>query len=133
MSFTDLSEQIEELFAETQDFYAPHVMGAITRVLGNRDPAANHGFHTIRGSSRRSASPHTKRNAEHREYMRAYMIRKECEAIRERILAGERPKSLYGGRGRKPTRWLAIAAELGVDLGGAPPTAPSCVGRQAAE
>jgi hypothetical protein len=133
MSFTDLSEQIEDLFNETQEAYATSVnIDVIRRTRYGNDP--HYGFHTIRGSSKRPAADNrTRRNAEHREYMRAYMIRKECEAIRERILAGERPKSLQGGPGRRPTRWLAIAAELGVDLGGAPPAAPSCVNRQAAE
>ena len=36
------------------------------------------------------------------------------EIVRKRLLAGERPK--LGGRGRPPTRWFRIAAELGLVL-----------------
>lgn len=104
--FVDL-EEIEELFAEVQA--API---ARKGELGGLD-----GFRVF--------SPHKVRKGRkspgQEAYMRAYSIRRADERVRERLLAGERPA---GKRGPKPTRWIRIAAELGIDLSAPAPVAP---------
>lgn len=96
MSFAQ--EEIVELFEDAQENCASAVARAAIR----------DGL-SVRGLSPKTDTPHRK------EYARAFTAKVKHEQIRDRILAGERPKT--GGPGRPPTRWWRVANELGIDIG----------------
>lgn len=156
MSFGDLREEIEQLFADTQDQF-DHVLRECLRPTRNvyeedeqgGDPT-HRGMHVVRdwksldehhrtvirdklcagekpqrigrrwreeaadlGITLVPPTPGPKsedRKAKNREYMR----RRAEDVARAALLAGERP--VLGKRGRPPTVWIRVAAELGITL-----------------
>ena len=120
--WNDLQDEIETMFAEltpgrdevtsTRETF-PLAVGGGLRGYRTFDPHRNP-----------PKSPRTK------AYNRRFTAKWEEDRIRERILAGERPKK-PGGRGRPPTRWIQIAASMGIDLW-APVAAPAPAAKAAA-
>ena len=123
----DLSAEVANIFNEAQSMFGHdaafsevlHGSGgsrAPTRLRGEstRGPygnsAFNAGFRVFNPDPPRTALETARRNA----HQRAYEAKRAEEEIRLRLLQGERPK--LGGRGRPPTRWFKIAAELGIEL-----------------
>jgi hypothetical protein len=110
MAFENLREEIEEMFRGFQDSEDVRRETVFHRADEGRESLrgghVNIGFRTFCPNP----PPSDHRKACLRRYERDHAER----VIRERLLAGDRPK---GGRGRPPTRWKKIAAELGIDLG----------------
>jgi hypothetical protein len=118
----DLTAEIQDLFDGAQAAHGQDIAGELARGSGELQHGgfsgrAPIGFHVIRGTSR-IRGPELKSIAR-TEYKRAHTEKLSCERIAARLRAGEVPKALVTGHGRPPTRWLAIAAELGIDLLGA--------------
>jgi hypothetical protein len=113
----DLHAEIEEMFAALQPARdevstgdAAFPLGQAGRGHGGGPGGKNNVFN--RGY--RVFTPNPVKTPERKAAMCRYERGYAADRIRERLLAGERPK--VGGRGRPPTRWLKIAAELGIDL-----------------
>lgn len=163
MAFANLREEVEELFAETQDAFEHVTRDCLRPGLpqssfhGGDDTQENgggdhtrYGMHIVRdwkgldehhrtiirdklqagekpqrigrrwreeaadlGITLVPPTPGPKsedRKAKNREYMR----RRAEDVARAALLAGERP--VLGKRGRPPTVWIRVAAELGITL-----------------
>lgn len=107
MAFADLHEGVAELFEEAQ-LWADTWRGETFEpepAHGNR--SLKIGFH-ITGSRK-----HTNPSARRRAYTRAYTRAKRDEALRERLLAGERPAA----RGPVQHAMYRVAAAMGIDVG----------------
>jgi hypothetical protein len=100
MSFHETLEEIEaECFGVTG---LPN--GELYRMV-----APDGGFHIDRGTSKRP--PTGRESPKRRAYKLKWDAIKRRAVIREALLRGEWPKVLS-----TPTRWLSVAAELGIDL-----------------
>src|ERR1019366_1578145 len=119
MAFADLATEVEEMFNEQQERHAEDVnrsavfrggspvsVGQTWNTGGYKDGFRI--FNPHRKRTNRKASPQRLANKRESEQERM------DEIVRKRLLAGERPK--LGGRGRPPTRWFRLAAELGLVL-----------------
>ena len=114
----DLREEIEEMFAEEQA-RVPVVLALFNAPSWSNEvhkgsfvaPRLGHGMRVFRPGPNYPRQPETQKRILER---RRDSLRRDLEDIRVRLLAGERPK--IGSRGRKPTRWFQVAAELGIDL-----------------
>lgn len=160
MAFIDLHEEIEQLFADTQEQYASVARDCLKPLMmpdtsdesdhGNCGDHARFGMHIVRdwkgldehhrtiirdklqaglkpqrigrrwreeaadlGITLVPPTPGPKsedRKAKNREYMK----KRAEDAARAALLRGERPT--LGRRGRPPTVWIRVAAELGITL-----------------
>jgi hypothetical protein len=101
----DLSAEVANIFNEAQSMFGHDA--AFSEVLhgsgGSRAPTR------LRGESTRGPYGNSAFNAGFRVFNPD-----PPRTARLRLLQGERPK--LGGRGRPPTRWFKIAAELGIEL-----------------
>lgn len=115
--FQNLQADILELFADAQ-----------RGINLGLEYATTPGFHTVwgQGGARVPAlSPEEalerRRTAKREWWARSRTVASRVDrrvAVRQALLAGERPKWKKGDRGRPPTLWIEIAKELGINLGG---------------
>jgi hypothetical protein len=123
--FKDIRSEIEGLFADAQGGdKAEQKSGALLRQhLGIDTPFEDGvyqggklpGFRVYGGRRTPAQEAARTRNTPERKAYKAGHADKAARAkIRDRILAGERPK--IGGRGRPPARWIELAKEMGIDL-----------------
>ena len=108
----ELREEIEELFEEQQTKYER----MIVRSTLQPDDAdvVRFGFRSAGAAGFRIFN--TLKTPERKKRMAKHARDVYLEDIRRRILAGERPKATPGKRGRPPTIWFKVAAEMGIDL-----------------
>jgi hypothetical protein len=134
MAFTNLSEEIEELFGEFQETFAEDIR--LQSLIGDQTGRGSgigktpdvvltyiqSGNASHVNGMRNYHKPgifggKTPRTVERKQYQRAHAIKVESEDIRQRLLAGERPAwCTKVGPGRPPTRWIQIAESLGIVL-----------------
>lgn len=131
----ELREEIHAMFYEQQEAYRDRVLedlltdgevgsdGSARGRTGKRyDKGAARG--RTRVKSFRVFHPSPPKSDARKAALRRYEHKHTLDDIKERLLAGERPK--LGGRGRPPTRWFKAAEELGIDLRSpAPAPAPT--------
>jgi hypothetical protein len=118
--FKDLHDEVASLFEGIQEEYADKVTRDILRPEGVKEDPRWNGRSAKVVSGFRVFFPNPPKTPDRKRKMREYEHRTAEADIRERLLAGERPK--LGGRGRPPTRWFKVAAELGIDLRQPEPT-----------
>ena len=108
-----LREEIEELFAEAGAGFPMRAFIAAPWRNEDGGHALQFGLHVF---GTRRPDRKCRRTALAREENSKTTLRRRDDKIRAAILAGERPASLVKKRGRRPTTWLRIAKELGVEL-----------------
>lgn len=64
----------------------------------------------------REHAEYDKRSSDRRAYKAKWMREQEYLKVKKRLLAGDRPKSGKGKKGRPPKLWLLAAKELGIEL-----------------
>ena len=121
MSFKDLTEGIDEIFSDAQapyerDARRDAVFPSLENIRGREQGRSSSSRASTGGFNRgfRIFVPNPPKSPERLAAMRVFERKYAEDDIRARLLAGERPK--LGGRGRPPTRWFKVAAELGIDL-----------------
>lgn len=113
----DLRDEIAEMFQglqATRDDAGAKVtdvfqLADVDRAEGPVCRTLNRGYRVF--------TPNPIKSAERKVAVMLHKRKYDAADIRARLLAGERPK--LGGRGRPPTRWIKMAAELGIDLSSA--------------
>lgn len=122
MTFQNLEEEVAELFAEAQEI-VPDItirQALIACRAGRRLASLNNDTNVVAESMTIVNTERKRDDPARLAYLRRYEHKTGDRKIRDRILAGERPR--LGGRGRPPTRWFRVAKEMGIDL-----TAPAPV------
>lgn len=110
----DVTEEINNLFAEHQDTYHDAIMEEF--IMGPTLVGGHAGHISKDDRAIRVFTPNPTKSPERLANMRSYFEGYKHEEIKAAILRGERPLTGNGRRGPTPKRWLRAAAELGVDL-----------------
>jgi hypothetical protein len=111
MTFKNIADEVAEEFAEPQARFEHAVIASFYRAPDGSK--IRDGITLLRGNAPRQRPPQAKPPAR-RAYLAAHAVKRDMARIRAALLRGERP----GKRGLPPTRWIACAKELGIDLNG---------------